>query len=38
MEDIYVPEDCLSLDVSLMLRRGRLIFRQYIKDKKHNYG
>ena len=38
MKDTYVPEDCLSLDESLMLRRGRLIFRQYIKNKNRKYG
>ena len=34
MKDIYVPEDCLSLYESL---RGRLIFCQYIKNKRHKY-
>ena len=28
----------LSLDESMMLWRERLIFRQYIKNKKHKYG
>ena len=28
----------LSLDESMMLWRGRLVFRQYIKNKKHKYG
>jgi len=28
----------LSLDESMLLWRRRLIFRQYIKNKKHKYG
>lgn len=35
---IYNPEDELSLDESLLLFRGRLHFRQYIKSKKARYG
>ena len=38
MRLIYVPVDRLSLDESMMLWRGRLIFRQYIKNKRHKYG
>ena len=35
MKDIYVPEDHLLLDESLMLWRGKLIICQYIKRKRH---
>lgn len=35
---IYSPGINLSLDESLMLFRGRLVFRQYIKNKKARYG
>ena len=38
MREIYVPDKDLSLDVWMMLWRGRLIFRQYIKNKRHKYG
>lgn len=34
----YSPEKELSLDESLLLFRGRLSFRQYIKSKKAKYG
>ena len=38
MEEMYTPGQKLSLDESMMLCRGRLIFRQYIKNKRHKYG
>ena len=38
MKRIYCPSENLSLDQSLVLWHGRLIFRQYIKNKKHKYG
>ena len=38
MKKNYVPDKSLSIDESMMLWRGRLIFRQYIKNKKHKYG
>lgn len=38
MSDLYYPEVGLSIDESMVLWRGRLIFRQYIKNKKHKYG
>ena len=31
MSDLYVPGKNVSLDESMMLWRGQLIFRQYIK-------
>ncbi|KAJ8938073.1 hypothetical protein NQ314_011616 [Rhamnusium bicolor] len=34
----YEPEENVSLDESLLLYRGRLSFRQYIKGKKAKYG
>jgi hypothetical protein len=35
---LYKPDKELSLDESLLLYRGRLHFRQYIKSKKARYG
>lgn len=36
--DLYTPGKNLSLDESMVLWRGRLVFRQYIKGKRHKYG
>lgn len=38
MLQIYYPDKNLSLDESMVLWRGRLVFRQYIKNKRHKYG
>ena len=38
MATIYTLDRKLSIDQSMMLWRGRLIFRQYIKNKKYEYG
>ncbi|XP_046679217.1 piggyBac transposable element-derived protein 4-like [Homalodisca vitripennis] len=38
MSTVYYPGKELSIDESMMLWRGRLLFRQYIKNKKHKYG
>lgn len=38
MSSVYYPGKELSLDESMMLWRGRLLFRQYIKGKRHKYG
>ena len=38
MPEIYTPHKELSLDESMMLWRGRLVFRKYIKNKRHKYG
>ena len=38
MKDVYVTEDRSSLNKSLMLWRGRLVFFQYIKNKRYKYG
>lgn len=38
MNEIYEPSKNLSLDESMVLWRGRLVFRQYIKNKRHKYG
>jgi len=38
MNEIFEPTKNLSLDESMVLWRGRLIFRQYIKNKKHKFG
>ena len=35
---VFIPDKNLSLDESMMLWRGRLVFRQYIKNKRHKYG
>lgn len=34
----YFPYENLSLDESLLLHRGRLVWPQYIKGKKAKYG
>lgn len=38
MKLIYTPDKSLSIDESMVLWRGRLVFRQYIKNKRHKYG
>uniref|UniRef100_A0A1B6E873 Uncharacterized protein n=1 Tax=Clastoptera arizonana TaxID=38151 RepID=A0A1B6E873_9HEMI len=38
MKDVYYPSKELSIDEALMLWRGRLVFRQYIQNKRHRYG
>ncbi|XP_046684543.1 piggyBac transposable element-derived protein 4-like [Homalodisca vitripennis] len=38
MSNVYQPGKELSIDESIMLWRGRLYFRQYIKNKRHKYG
>lgn len=37
-QNVRKPNEILSLDESLLLFRGRLSFRQYIKGKKAKYG
>ncbi|CAG9571423.1 unnamed protein product [Danaus chrysippus] len=38
MNDIYYPGKQLSPDESMVLWRGRLQFRQFIKNKRYKYG
>jgi hypothetical protein len=38
MEEVYYPAQNLAIDESMVLFRGRLVFRQYLKGKKHPYG
>ena len=38
MKNIYIPVKHACFDESMMFWRGRLSFRQYIKNKKHKYG
>ena len=38
MAHLYIPPKNLALDESMVLWRGRLVFRQYIKNKRHKYG
>lgn len=38
MRDIYYPSRELTLDEEMILWRGRLVFRQYIKGKRHKFG
>ncbi|XP_031358920.1 piggyBac transposable element-derived protein 4-like [Photinus pyralis] len=38
MRNNYTPGKNICIDESMMLWRGRLFFRQYIKNKKHKYG
>ena len=37
MDNIYCPNKNISIDESMMLE-GRLVFRQYVKNKRHKYG
>lgn len=37
-QDLYIPQKELSIDESMVLWRGRLVFRQYIPGKRHKYG
>lgn len=38
MDNLYYPNKELCIDESMMLWRGRLLFRQYIKNKRHKFG
>nr|XP_022900680.1 piggyBac transposable element-derived protein 4-like [Onthophagus taurus] len=38
MERIYYPDQKLSIDESMILWRGRLIFPQYMEVKRHKHG
>lgn len=38
MLSTYYPSKNIAIDESLILWKGRLSFRQYIKGKKHRYG
>ena len=38
MRELLKSEKNLSIDKSMMLWRGRLVFRKYIKNKRHKYG
>ena len=38
LHPLFVPGKNLSIDESMMLWRGRFVFRQYIKNKKSKYG
>lgn len=38
MSNIYYPGKELSLDEAMVLWRGRLLIRQYIKGKRHKFG
>lgn len=38
MQKLVTPEKNLSIDESMMRWHGRLVFRQYIKNKRHKYG
>lgn len=38
MNEIYYPGKNICIDESMVLWRGRLFFRQYIKNKRHKYG
>ncbi|XP_050312885.1 piggyBac transposable element-derived protein 4-like [Anthonomus grandis grandis] len=38
MVEIYYPTNELSIDESMVLWRGRLKFRQYVKGKRHKFG
>ncbi|XP_029340984.1 piggyBac transposable element-derived protein 4-like [Acyrthosiphon pisum] len=38
MSNVYYPGKELSLDESMILWQGRLLFRQFIQNKRHKYG
>lgn len=38
MSQLYYPQKKLCIDEAMVLWRGRLYFRQYIKGKRHKYG
>ena len=38
MDRIYKPRRKLCIDKAMVLWRGRLVFRQYVKNKRHKYG
>ena len=38
MRELVTPEKNLSINESMMLWLGRLVFQQYIKNKRHKYG
>lgn len=38
MLELITPDKNLSIDESMMLWRGLLLFWQYIKNKRHKYG
>ena len=38
MENIYCPNKNISIDESMMLWKGPLVFRQYVKNKRQKYG
>ncbi|XP_046684891.1 piggyBac transposable element-derived protein 4-like [Homalodisca vitripennis] len=38
MRQIYYPDRELTIDEEMVLWRGRLVFRQYVKGKRHKYG
>ncbi|KAH9636406.1 hypothetical protein HF086_006166 [Spodoptera exigua] len=38
MENLYYPTKEMAIDESLILWKGRLRFRQYIKNRAHKYG
>ena len=37
-QDIYAPEEQLTIDQAICPFRGRILFRVYIKGKPHKYG
>ncbi|XP_065658423.1 piggyBac transposable element-derived protein 4-like [Hydra vulgaris] len=38
MDNIYCPNKNILVDESMMPWKGRLVFRQYVKNKRHRYG
>jgi len=37
-QDVYTPEEQLTIDVAIYPFRGRIFFRVHIKGKRHKYG
>jgi hypothetical protein len=37
-EEVYIPSEYISLDESLLIWKGRLLFKQYVPMKRARYG
>ena len=38
LDNIFCPNKNKLIDESMILWKGRLVFRQYVKNKRHKYG
>jgi hypothetical protein len=37
-QDVYTPEEQLTIDLAICPFRGRIFFHNYVKGKPHKYG